>query len=299
MSSTEPPAVATSAAAPRPDAPESRQRPRFCSECGASLSPGARFCHRCGASTTASAAVGPSRTSDRGLAGVMPWAVAFVALLALAAMAAGRNIGTPKGSTLDAPLNALPQAALGEGGAAGPAGAPAGPFAGGGAARAGGGRAPDLSAMTPREITDRLFDRVMRLSGEGKADNAQFFATMALQQYARMPELGVPFDADLRYDMGRVAEVAGQAGVAAAQADTILRAQPTHLLGLVLAIKAASLQGDAARAADARRRLAAAAPAERAKGLEEYERHGNDIDAALRQAAVPVPGAPTAAPGQP
>jgi hypothetical protein len=210
-------------------------------------------------------------------------------------MAAGRNIGTPRGSTLDAPLNALPQAALGEGGAPAPGGAPAAPFAGG--AGGGAGRAPDLSAMTPREIADRLFDRVMALSGAGKADSAQFFATMALQQYARMPELGVPLDADLRYDMGRIAEVAGQAGVAAAQADTILRAEPTHLLGLVLAIKAAALQGDAAKAADARRRLAAAAPAERAKGREEYQRHGNDIDAALRQAAVPAPGAPGAAAG--
>jgi hypothetical protein len=153
----------------------------------------------------------------------MPWAVAFVALLALAAMAAGRNIGAARGGTLDAPLNALPQ-------------------------------------------------------------------------YARMPELGVPMDADLRYDMGRIAEVAGRADVAAAQADTILREQPKHLLGLVLAIKAASLQGDAAKAADARRRLAAAAPAERARGLDEYQRHGNDIDAALRLASVPAPTTPGARP---
>jgi hypothetical protein len=142
----------------------------------------------------------------------------------------------------------------------------------------------------------------MRLAGgttQAQSDSAKFFADMALQQYARMPELGVPLDADLRYDMGRIAEVAGRADVAAAQADTILRAQPTHLLGLVLAAKAASLQGDAAKAADARRRLAAAAPAERAKGIEEYQRHANDIDAALRLAAVPAPGAAPAAPAGP
>lgn len=214
----------------------------------------------------------------------MPWAVAFVALLALVAMVAGRNVGVAKGSAIDGSQNALPQAALGEGPAAGPVA----PFAGG-AARGGTGRPPDLSQMSPRDIADRLFDRVMKLSGEGKADSAQFFATMALQNYARMPEAGVPLDADLRYDMGRIAEVAGDAAVASAQADTILRAQPAHLLGLVLAIKAAALQGDAAKAADARRRLVAAAPAERKRGLEEYERHGNDIDAALRQAAVPAP----------
>ena len=234
------------------------------------------------------------------MADVAPWAVAFVAFLALAAMAAGRNLGASRGSGLDAPQNALPQASLGEGGApgAGDAGA-AGPFAGGAAAApfaggAGGGtgRPPDLSKMTPRDIADRLFDRVMRLSGEGKVDSAQFFATMALQNYARMPAAGVPFDADLRYDMGRIAEVAGRGEIASAQADTILRANPTHLLGLVLAIKGAALQGDRARLTDAQRRLVAAAPTERAKPIEEYQRHGNDIDAALKLATATGPGAP-------
>ena len=49
----------------------------------------------------------------------------------------------------------------------------------GAAGAAGAGRAPDLSQMSPRDIADRLFDRVMRLSSEGKVDSAQFFATMA------------------------------------------------------------------------------------------------------------------------
>jgi hypothetical protein len=195
--------------------------------------------------------------------------VAFVALLAVAAMAAGRNFGAARGGSLDAPVNALPQAALGEGPAA-PPGAP-------------GGRAPDLSQMSPRDIADRLFDRIMRLSSEGKADSVGFFAEMALQNYSQMPSL----DADLRYDMGRVAEVAGKEEVARAQADSILRAQPNHLLGLVLAGKAATMRGDAAALVGFNRRLAAAAPAERAKNLDEYQRHAADIDAALAQAATP------------
>lgn len=227
---------------------------------------------------------------------VAPWAVAFVAFLALAAMAAGRNLGASRGGGLDAPMNALPQAALGEGVAAGAGPATGGtsdaPFVNaGGAAGAGGGRAPDLSKMTPRDIADRLFDRVMRLSSEGKVDSAQFFATMALQNYERMPQAGVPLDADLRYDMGRIAEVAGRGDVASAQADTILRANPTHLLGLVLAIKGAALQGNRARLTDAQHRLTAAAPAERAKNVEEYQRHGNDIDAALKLATASSPAA--------
>jgi hypothetical protein len=282
-----------------------------CAGCGAALSAGARFCHRCGLAAGAPAPAGgfaadalPAgaalRTANgapvaagRGAASAMPWAAAFVALLALAAMAAGRNFGVAKGSRLDAPLNALPQEQLGELGGP-PAGAggggPVGPFAG--AAGSGGatGRPPDLSKMTPREMADRLFDRVMRLAGEGKADSAQMFSQMALQQYASMP-----LDLDLRYDMGRVAEVGGQPEIAAAQADTILREAPTHLLGLVLATKAAALQGRQAEMRAFQRRLVAAAPAEQAKPREEYERHANDITAALRVAASP-PTAPGATP---
>ncbi|GJG86797.1 hypothetical protein tb265_19780 [Gemmatimonadetes bacterium T265] len=279
--------------------PGASVRPRYCAACGAALSAGANYCHRCGTAVVAASdtSAAGGRTRGRSLGEIAPWAVAFVAFLALAAMAAGRNLGASRGGGLDAPQNALPQASLGEGvapaaggpdaGGAAAGGAPVAPFAG-----AGGGRAPDLSTMTPRDIADRLFDRVMRLSGEGKIDSAQFFATMALQNYGRMPQAGVPLDNDLRYDMGRIAEVAGRGEVAAAQADTILRNNPTHLLGLVLAIKGAALQGDRARLADAQRRLIAAAPAERAKNLEEYQRHGNDIDAALKLATATGPVAP-------
>ncbi len=291
MSTSAPPTPSTT------PSPSAAARPRYCAACGAALSAGANYCHRCGTTVTAATdgAAAGGRARGRSIGEVAPWAVAFVAFLALAAMAAGRNLGASRGGGLDAPQNALPQAALGEGTApgAGPGAgdAPAAPFANGasGAAR---GRAPDLSKLSPRDIADRLFDRVMRLSGEGKVDSAQFFATMALQNYERMPQAGVPLDADLRYDMGRIAEVAGRGDVASAQADTILRANPTHLLGLVLAIKGAALQGNRARLTDAQHRLAAAAPAERAKNLEEYQRHGNDIDAALKLATATGPVAP-------
>jgi hypothetical protein len=98
-----------------------------------------------------------------------------------------------------------------------------------------------------------------------------------------MPSL----DADLRYDMGRVAEVAGKADIAGAQADSILAQQPNHLLGLVLAVKAATMRGDAAALAGFNKRLVAANATERGKPLEEYQRHAADIDAALRQAGTP------------
>jgi hypothetical protein len=262
---------------------------RFCAACGASLAgstcagcatplrPGAKFCHRCGLAVGAAAPSAAAASPDRA-ATVMPWAVAFVALLALAAMAAGRNFGAAKGSSIDGSANALPQAALGEG--APPAGVEA-PFAGGAGGGVAGGRPPSLANMSPREIADRLFDRVMLMSGQGKADSASFFATMALQNYASMG----PLDLDLRYDMGRVAEVAGRKDIVQAQADTILQQNPTHLLGLVLAAKGAALANDAAGLKTYQQRLLAAIRAgERDRPIEEYKRHATDIDDAVTAA---------------
>ena len=153
------------------------------------------------------------------------------------------------------------------------------PFAGG-AGTAEATRAPDISNLSPRERADRLYDRVMRLSSEGKADSVQFFAPMALSVYQ---SLG-PLDADLRYDFGRVAEVAGVADIATAQADSILASDSTHLLGLVLAVRAAQLRGDNAAAGGYRKRLLAAEPSESAKRLPEYQRHQSDILEALAEA---------------
>lgn len=257
---------------------------RFCAACGASLggttcancatalTPGARFCHRCGLAAGATSAPAAARP-DR-VASVAPWAVAFVALLALAAMAAGRNFNAAKGSTIDGSANALPQAALGE---AAPAAGPAAPFSNGG-----GGRPPNLANMSPREIADRLFDRVMLMASQGKADSAAFFATMAIQNYESMGAL----DLDLRYDMGRVAEVAGRRDVVTAQADTILQQNPTHLLGLVLAAKGAALASDATGLRTYQQRLLAAIRAgERDRPIDEYKRHSADIDAAVADAS--------------
>jgi hypothetical protein len=239
---------------------------RFCSSCGAALAgaacvacrapltTGARFCHRCG--TPAGAAAPSAEGASRGGGGALPWAVAGIALLALIALVAGQRFGrTPDGGS---------PAAVG-------AAAPA-PFAG----AAAGARAPDISSLTPRERADRLFNRIMAYHERGLADSVQFFAPMALAAY----QMAAPLDADQRYHLGRVGEVTGVPELATAQADTILRESPRHLLGLILAAGAARMRGDepAARAFDAR--LRAAAPTERGRAPE-YAQHQNDIDAAL------------------
>lgn len=264
---------------------------RFCSSCGApldatkcahceaTLSPGAKFCHRCGKP----AVVGPgladpkvqsaAQPTARGFANSLPWVVAAIALLALLSMSAGKFFNARRGSTLDAPQNALPQAGLDDRGAAesGDAAPDNNPAV---------VRGPDISAMSPSERADRLFNRVMMLNSQGKTDSVLFFAPMALEAYRLLS----PKSADDRYDMGRIAEVAGALPLARAQADTILQSNPTHLLGLILAARIASLSGDNAAKKQLEKKFLAVEKAEVARKLPEYLRHQDDISNALGDA---------------
>jgi hypothetical protein len=192
--------------------------------------------------------------------------VALVALCALVAMAAAQRFSASRGSGLDAPVNALPQAGL--------------DFPQGGAPM-GGGQAPDISRMTPDDIELALYNRIMTLDAEGKKDSAQFIALNMFIPHIRTME---PLNTHMRYDLGRVAEVTDALNVAAAQADTILRENPTHLLGLVLGIRMARLAGDEAKARSLEQRLIAAERAELAKDFPEYQGHKVDIENALAEA---------------
>ena len=143
-----------------------------------------------------------------------------------------------------------------------------------GAMQAGLPTAPDISAMSPEERANRLFNRVMLYSEQGKLDSARFFAPMAIQAYEM---IGVR-DAHEQYDIGVISAAVGDVARARAEADTILAAHPKHLLGLVLAARAAELARDSAAAALFTKRLVAAAPTERASALKEYGEHARDID---------------------
>jgi hypothetical protein len=141
-------------------------------------------------------------------------------------------------------------------------------------------RGPDISQMSPQERADRLFNRVMLLNGQGKTDSVLFFAPMAISAYQML----APMNADQRYDLGRIAEVAGALPLAKAQADTLLLEHPNHLLGLILGARIATLNGDAPARKQFETRLLAAEKSELAKKLPEYARHGNDITSALATA---------------
>ncbi len=232
-----------------------------CASCSADLSPGAKFCHRCGTPVGAAAAKPEPRTN------VLPWVVAALAFLALFALAAGRGFNARRGSTVDGSVNALPQAGLDD----------RGPPADDQSAAV---RAPDISSLSPQERADRLYNRVMLLATQGKIDSVQFFAPMALQAYLML----APLNTDQRYDMGRIGEVAGAIPLAKAQADTILRENPNHLLGLILEARLATLARDTAQLHSYERRLIAAQKAELAKKRDEYVRHADDISNAVSQA---------------
>lgn len=228
-----------------------------CGNCRAPLTPGAKFCHRCGSPAGASSA-GSSAVSS-GVAPALPWAVAAIALVALIAMIAGQRFArAPRaGGTLTTPAGV--------------------PIAEGQAP--GGTRAPDISQLTPAERAERLYDRIMGAAERGRVDTVRFFMPMALQAYEALGQLNT----DQRYDLGRLAEVAGDARIAGAQADTILRGNAQHLLGLVLASRAARLRGDERASLQFLQRLARADSTERARQLPEYLLHAADIDLALAE----------------
>ena len=165
-----------------------------------------------------------------------------------------------------------------------------GPSAGGSGAAmpAGAGPAPDISAMSPRERAARLYDRVMRLHEERKSDSVAFFAPMALASYAEIPDM----DLDARYDMARIAMVAGAIPVARAQSDTILRRDSTHLLGLLLGADLARFSKDEAAAKRMEAKFIAVAPREQQRKLPEYEAHGQEIESALRRLTATAKPAP-------
>ncbi|MBX9928994.1 MAG: hypothetical protein K2X99_08775 [Gemmatimonadaceae bacterium] len=216
-----------------------------CPACGTS----ARHCSACGTALVAGAAA-PSRPPV--------WVVPVLVGTALLAFVAGQAFGG---------RNAAPEAA-------------APPLTAAGTAAGMPPRAPDISSLSPQERADRLFDRVMRLAAENKPDSVQLFAPMAQQAFAMMGTLS----AHQRYDLGLLTLVAGDAAGASAEADTILKSEPQHLLGLVLAARSAEARGDTKARDRFTSKLVAVAAAERATKKPEYLDHAREIDAAIAEA---------------
>lgn len=220
-------------------------RPRFCSDCGTQFLPDARFCHACGASVDGSI---HGREPVAAISPMLKWGLpagAILALVILVFFRMGANTGAPEAQATTAPL-----------------GSPA---------------MPDISAMSPEERADRLFNRVMQYWSEGKSDSAAFFAPMAITSIEAL----TPRTLHLHYDLGLVALASGDLARASAEADTILKGNPTHLLGLALAARVADARSDKSAATAARQKLLASEKSERAKALPEYGDHDSDLRAAI------------------
>jgi hypothetical protein len=205
---------------------------------------GARFCRECGLSVGGAPAIAAASAARPNL----PWIIAIVSVAALAVLLLVQVLGNSGGGN----------------GSSAPPGAMS---------------APDISNMPPRERASRLYDRIMRLHEEQKADSVAFFAPMALTSYEDIPDL----DDDGRYDLARIAMVAGQVPIARAQADTILRRNATHLLGLLLSADLARAAKDETKAASIERTFLGAVEKERAKKLPEYEAHAGEIESAMER----------------
>lgn len=228
--------------------------PRFCEQCGSTLSTSANFCPNCGipvaGGVPATRAAGSSAPATRGgLAGSLPWLIPSIAVVGVIAFAV--MSGRPD-----------PTAAPMMGGAVG--GIPA----------------MDISQLSADERVDRLFNRVMTAASAGKTDSVAFFAPMAVTSFEALE----PLSLHRRYDLGLIHLVAGDAAQARAQAEMILTEQPKHLLGLALAMRAARAANDEAARKRFATRFLEALPTERSRAVQEYTDHATDITEATAEA---------------
>ena len=237
-----------------------------CPACQAPLRQDALYCTACG--TQVGAPPGKPRSA------LLPWILSGLGLAVFSVMIA---VLVQRGSVTRIGDMTMTGGLPGE-----TTGAP--PVAGAAENGAGGAGMPsmeELAAMGPLGVADRLFERVMREHEGGDFERAAFFIDMALQAYDAVPSEEI--DADARFHVGLLRLLMGESGLAREQADEILAAHPDHLLGLLLAARAADFEEDADGAEAFRARIRARV--EEAGGipdLPEYQAHRTLIEGVLQ-----------------
>jgi hypothetical protein len=222
--------------------------PRSCAHCHADLSAQARFCHRCGHPVGAGSS---SPRSER-----TAWLVAAVLCLVLV----GGIVYKVSGGAPSAPVPDMANTG------ADPRERSTAVAPGGDAPQ---GRAPDISAMTPRERFDRLFNRIMQAGERRDSLEVRRFTPMALGAYQQLDDR----DIDAKYHAAVLHIGVGDFAPAYALADSILGESPQHLFGSIIRGTAAGFQGDAAARLRAEREFLRNYPAEMAAKRVEYLEH--------------------------
>ena len=133
---------------------------------------------------------------------------------------------------------------------------------------------PDISGMSPRERFDRLYNRSMQAAESGDAATLGTFGPMALLAYSQLDSV----DADARYHAAMLRLHSGDVPGAAALADSILAADPGHLLGYVIEGTIARWNRDSAGLKAARAAFLEHYDAEMARGRAEYADHRSILE---------------------
>lgn len=235
-----------------------------CRECKNPLPAGARFCNECGVNIAAQPVAAAA-----GKQAVLPWAVAGLAIVALAGVVIVPRV------TADPAQNAAAAAALVQ--------QPGGAGAGTGALDA---SSVDLASMTPLQRADRLFNRVMEGMSGGDTTRIGFFTDMAIQAYGMVPER----NADLHYHLGELYRLKGDLDAARAQADTILASDPQHLFGLFGAANVEYTRENTAEARVLFQRFLDGYAAQVARNLPEYQEHQQGLPSMRAEAQKVVDG---------
>lgn len=147
------------------------------------------------------------------------------------------------------------------------------------------GRAPDISALSPRERFDRLYDRIMQAAEKGDSQTVAQFAPMALGAYRMLDTV----NADARYHAAMVHLILGDFPGALALADTIQAGAPGHLFADVIRGETADRSNDTALLNRSYRAFLDHFDRELQAGRIEYQEHRPILDDFRTRAKASLP----------
>ncbi len=134
--------------------------------------------------------------------------------------------------------------------------------------------APDISALSPRERFNRLYNRVMQAAQSGDEATVARFTPMALGAYAQLDTV----DADARYHAALIKVHSGEVDASRALGDSILAETPGHLFGYMVQGMVARFRKDPKALDGAYAGFFKHYDAEMKAGRPEYQDHRTSID---------------------